>query len=265
MPSDPNPNTRVRIAFLCLFVFMVVLSVGAYFVADLRKLQDSIAARESQTALQGITDPRQMDEALRQHPSNKFLQMMAMATRAADETSAATEKLSNEVEPPAISKGINLGAASRSDLEALRRDLKTAEANATALMPRCVALLKTERANVEKYALSLHLDKDTISRLLDRLDRRQAEITALISRTSSARADFYRAYENYVAVLVGEFGSYKVVDGQFIFPFQHTVDRYNVAAHAMTAAAKRVAELEEERKRLLKSQQEGWERLVNGK
>jgi len=244
MPSDPNPNTRVRIAFLCLFVFMVVLSVGAYFVADLRKLQDSIAARESQTALQGITDPRQMDEALRQHPSNKFLQMMAMATRAADETSAATEKLSNEVEPPAISKGINLGAASRSDLEALRRDLKTAEANATALMPRCVALLKTERANVEKYALSLHLDKDMISRLLDRLDRRQAEITALISRTSSARADFYRAYENYVAVLVGEFGSYKVVDGQFIFPFQHTVDRYNVAAHAMTVAAKRVAELE---------------------
>ena len=244
MPSDPNPNTRVRIAFLCLFVFMVVLSVGAYFVADLRKLQDSIAARESQTALQGITDPRQMDEALRQHPSNKFLQMMAMATRAADETSAATEKLSNEVEPPAISKGINLGAASRSDLEALRRDLKTAEANATALMPRYVALLKTERANVEKYALSLHLDKDMISRLLDRLDRRQAEITALISRTSSARADFYRAYENYVAVLVGEFGSYKVVDGQFIFPFQHTVDRYNVAAHAMTVAAKRVAELE---------------------
>jgi hypothetical protein len=104
MPSDPNPNTRVRIAFLCLFVFMIVLSVGAYFVADLRKLQDSIAARESQTALQGITDPRQLDEALRQHPSNKFLQMMAMATRAADETSAATEKLSNEVEPPATAR-----------------------------------------------------------------------------------------------------------------------------------------------------------------
>ena len=33
----------------------------------------------------------------------------------------------------------------------------------------------------------------------------------------------------------------------------------------MTVAAKRVAELEEERRRLLKSQQEGWERLVNGK
>jgi hypothetical protein len=40
------------------------------------------------------------------------------------------------------------------------------------------------------------------------------------------------------------------------------VDRYNVAAHAMAVAAKRVAELEEERKSLMKSQQE---RLVNGK
>jgi hypothetical protein len=262
MPSDPNPNTRVRIAFLCLFVFMIVLSVGAYFVADLRRLQESLAARESQTVLQGITDPRQMDEALRQHPSNKFLQMMAMATRAADETSAATEKLSNEVEPPAISKGIILGAASRSDLEALRRDLKTAEANATAFMPRYVALLKTERDSVEKYALSLHVDKDAVSRLLDSVDKRHAEITAFTSRMSLARADFYRAYESYVAVLVGEFGSYKVVDGQFIFPFQHTVDRYNVAANAMAVAAKRVAELEEERKSLMKSQQE---RLVNGK
>jgi hypothetical protein len=43
------------------------------------------------------------------------------------------------------------------------------------------------------------------------------------------------------------------------------VDRYNVAAQAMTVAAKRVAELEEERKRLLKSQQEGWEQFVSGK
>src|SRR6266851_3346816 len=124
MPSDPKANARVRMAFLLLFVFLIVFSVVAYFVADLGKLQESIAARESQTALQGITDPRQIDEALGQHPSNKFLQMIAMATTAANETNAATEKLSNEVEPPAISKDINLGAASRSDLEALRRDLK---------------------------------------------------------------------------------------------------------------------------------------------
>jgi hypothetical protein len=265
MPSDPNAKTRVRIAFLLLFVFMIVFSVGAYYVADLGRLQERIAARESQAALQGATDARQIDEALKQYPSNKLLQLIAMATKAADETGAATEKLSNEIEPPAISKNINLGTASRSDLEALRRDLKTAAANATALMPHYAALLKTERDNVEKYALSLRVEKDTIGRVLDSLDKRQAEITAFTSRMLPARAEFYRAYEHYVAVLVEEFGTYKVVDGQFIFPFQRTVNRYNAAAHAMTAAAKRVADLEEERKNLNKSQQERWQQFVNGK
>jgi hypothetical protein len=264
MPSGPNANTRVRIALLFLF-FMIVLSVGAYFARDLGNLQDSLSVRESQAALQGITEPAQIDEALRQHPSNKFLQMMAMAIKAANETNAATEKLSNEIEPPAISKAGNLGAATRSDLEALRRDLTTAEANATTFLPRYVALLKTERDNVEKYALSLHLGKDTIGRFLDNIDKRHAETTALTARMLAARAEFYRAYENYAAVLVREFGAYKVVNGEFIFPFQHVVDRYNVAADAMTVAGKRVAELEEERKTQLQSQQQAWLQLVNGK
>jgi hypothetical protein len=188
-----------------------------------------------------------------------------MATKATNETDAAIGKLSSEIESPPISSDNNLGAASRSDLEALRRDLKTAEANATAFMPRYIALLKTERDNVEKYALSLHLGRDTTGRLLDNIDKRHAEITAFASRMLLARADFYRAYENYVAVLVGEFGAYKVVNGQFIFPFQRTVDRYNAAASAMTVASTRVAELEEERERLLKSQQQAWEQFVNGK
>ena len=264
MPSGPNANTRVRIVFLFLF-FMIVFSVGAYFAGDLSKLQDTISARESRAALQAISDPSQIDEALRQYPSNKFLQMMAMAAKTASETSAATEKLAIEIEPPAISKVSNLGAASRSDLEALRRDLKTAEANATAFLPRYVAVLKTERDNVEKYALSLHPGKDTIRRLLDNIDKRHAEITALTARMLAARADYYRAYENYVAVLVREFGAYKVVNGEFIFPFQHLVNRYNVAADAMTVAAKRVNDLEAERRSLLKSQQDGLVQLVNGK
>ena len=80
-----------------------------------------------------------------------------------------------------------------------------------------------------------------------------------------ARAEFYRAYGNYVAVLASEFGAYKVVNGQFIFPFQHTLDRYNVAARAMTVATKRVTDLEEERKGLLKSQQAQWQQFVSGK
>jgi hypothetical protein len=265
MHSDANPKTRVRIAFLFLFVFMIAGSVGAYYIADLPKLQERNAARESQAALHDITDLSQIDEALRQHPSNKFLQMIAMAIRAAAETDAAIEKLSNEVEPPAISRNSNLGAASRSDLEALRRDLKTAEANATTFMPRTIALLKAERDNLENSVSSLRVGKDTVGRFLDIIDKRHAEITAFTSEMLSARADYYRAYQNYVAVLVGEFGTYKVVNGQFIFPFQLTANRYNAAAEAMTIAAKRVAELQESRKTRLTPQPEVWEQFVNGK
>src|SRR5258706_10558325 len=212
MPSGPNANARVRIALFFLF-FLIFLSVGGWFAVDLSRLQDRSAARESQAALQAVGEPGQLDEALRQHPENKFLQMMGVAIKAADETSAATEKLTSEIEPPTISKATNLGAMSRSDLEALGRDLKTAEANATAFLPRYVAVLKTERDDVEKYALSLHLGKDTLRRLLDNIDKRHADITALTSRILPARADYYRAYENYVAVLVKEFGAYKVVNG----------------------------------------------------
>jgi len=264
MPSGPTANARVRIALLFLF-FLIVLCVGGWFAGDLSRLQDRLSARESQAALQAIGEPGQLDEALRLHPANKFLQMMAVAIKAANETSAATEKLTSEIEPPAISKASNLGAMSRSDLEALGRDLKTAEANATAFLPRYAAVLKTERDDVEKYALSLHLGRDTVRRLLDNIDKRHADITALTSRILPARADYYRAYENYVAVLVKEFGRYRVVNGEFIFPFQHVVDRYNVAADAMSVAAKQVNDLEAERRSLQKSQQDGLVQLVNGK
>ena len=260
MSSDPKTRWRVRIALLALFAFAAMASVGAYVVADLGKLQDNIAARESQAALQGITDLSQIDVALRQHPTNKFLRMMAMATRTAEETNAAIEKLSSEIEPAAIAKTGNLGAAGRSDLEALLRDLKAAETNAATFAPRATAVLKAERDTIEKYALSLHLENSRS--LLEHIDKRQAEMAAFTSSVSSARADFYRAYQKYVGVLVGEFGSYKVVSGQFIFPLQRTVDRYNVAAQAMTNAARHVAELDEERKRLLVSQQARWLQFV---
>jgi hypothetical protein len=260
MPSDPNTKWRVRIAFLSLFA---VFAVGAWFVADLGKLQENVSTSESRQAVQDITDVGQIEEVFKKHSSSKFLQVMALATRAADETGAAAEKLLNEVAPPAAAREFNFGAASRSDLEALGRDLKTAQANATAFMPRFVALLKSERDSVKTSAL-WNLNGDTAAALLDNIDKRHAEMTALMSRLMPARGDFYRAYENYVALLIGEFGAYKVVGGQLIFPYQRAVDRYNVAAVAMTTATKRVAELEAERKNLIKSGQERWVQFVRG-
>ena len=228
---EQKAKWRVRIAFAFLFVFLIVLSVGAYFVADLGKLKEMVASVEPQD-------------------------LPAMATQAANETGVAIDKLSNEFRPPTLSKDVNSSTASRPDLEALRSGLKTAEAHATAFMPRYTALLKTEHDKVENYARSSRADRAAVSRVLDGIDQRHAKITALISRMLVARAEYYRAYENYLDVLVSSFGAYKVVNGEFIFTLQSTVDRYNVAAQAMTIAANRVAELEEERKKVLQPQQD---------
>ena len=264
MPLDPKSRTRSRIAFLLLFVLMIAASVGVYFVADLGKVHDLIAVRDGQAILRGIADTGQIDEAFRQHPSNKYLRMVAMATKSANETNATLEKLCGEIEPLTISKAAYLGAASRNELEGLRRDLKTAETDATTLIPRSAALLKAERDTIEKFAASIQMRKDATNRVLDEIDKRHAEIAALVSRTSSARADYYRAYQNYVAILIGEFGAYKFVGGQFIFPLQRTADRYNVAAQAMTSATKPLADLEQEQISLQQSQQARWLHFIRG-
>ena len=226
---EQKAKWRVRIAFALLFVFLIVLSVASYFVADLGKFKEMVASVEPQD-------------------------LPAMATQAANETGVAIDKLSNEFRPPALSKDVNSSTASRPDLEALRSGLKTAEAHATAFMPRYTALLKTEHDKVENYARSSRADRAAVSRVLDGIDQRHAKITALISRMLVARAEYYRAYENYLGVLIGNFGAYKVVNGEFIFTLQSTVDRYNVAAQAMTIAANHVAELDEERKKILQPQ-----------
>src|SRR6202048_3672421 len=256
MPPGSNSSARVRtaIAFMFLFVSLIVCSlivcsVGAYFVPRLGKLPESVVALEGERELQGITDPKQIDEALRRRPSNRFLQLVAMATKAASDTRTATEKLSNEIEPPALST-IDLGTAGRSDLEALRSALKTAEAKARTFWPRYFGLLKTERDKIENYALSLHLEKDTVRSFMEAVDSRHSQTLAYTDKMLSGRAEYYRAYEKYVAVLAGEFGPYRVENGQFMFPFQRTVDRYNLAATAMKAAAKRPAELAQEGKQL---------------
>jgi hypothetical protein len=260
--SNQRAKTRIAIAFLLLFVVAAALSAGVYYLG---KLQENIAGQESRTALEAINNATSIDEALARYPSNRFLKLMAMATRAALETNAASEKLSREIEPPALSRDITLAAASRGDLEALRRDLKIAETNATTFMPRYLALLKAERDKLEDEARSLSVEKNVASKFMEDVERRHAEIAAVISKMLVARAEYYRAYDKCVAALLAEFGIYKVANGQFIFPIQYMADRYNVAANAMTSAAKRAAELEETRKTLAQPPLKGWEQLVGGK
>ena len=262
MPRDPDARWRVRLAFLSL---IAVFATGVYFSGQLAKLQEGMAVRERRTASQGATEARPTAEPVKQRTEDKFPELLAMATKAADDTNAAIENLTSEIAPPGIWKTIAFFAtAGPNDLEALRRDLKTAEANATAFLPRYVAIVKAEHDSLDQYARA-NADRSTAARFLAGLDGRQAAITDFASRMLAARADYYRAYGNYVAFLAREYGAFKVDKDQFVFPLQFTYNRYNGVAGAMTAAANRVGELDQEGKTLLASQREQLTQSISGK
>jgi len=261
--SDRKSNARV--IALILFVYVVIVAVAAYKIGDLGRFQERPSFREDQAALQAITDPKEVDEAVKQHPSNKYLKLVALAASIVAETDTASEKLSNDIVPPAVSGDINLTAASRnrSDLETLSRDLKTAEANVTTAMPRYVALLKAQREKMENRARWLYPEKDVFDRFLDGVDKWQAETADLASKTLSARGEYYRTYGKCVTVLLEEFDHYKVTNGQIVFAYQSAADRYNAAAAAVTPTVKRLTELKEERKALMQSQLKRWLHIVD--
>jgi len=263
--SDQKARTPRRLALvlslLCVFV-ITCLGVG-YYVGDLTKFQTVNSAKESQTALRGVNDPEQLDRVLKQYPSNIMLKMVALASKDSVEIDAAARKLLNDAEPRDLSKPIDLSAYGRSDLDALRRDVKTAQSNAATVIPRYIALVNEQRAKLENDARSLDVENGTISEFMTIIDEQHAEMMTLASRVLAARAEYYTAYERCIVVLVREFGIYKVTNGQVIFPVQSTADSYNRAAVAMDAAAKRFADLEAERTTLRRSQLNRWKIFVD--
>jgi hypothetical protein len=262
---DQKARTSGRLALvlslLCVFV-IICLALG-YYVGDLAKFQTITPAKESQIALRGVNDPEQLDRVLKQYPSNNLLKMVALASKDLVEIDDAARRLLNDAEPRDFLKPIDLSAYSRSDLDTLRRDVKTAQSNAATVTPRYIALVNDARAKLENDARSLDVDSSTISEFMTIIDEQHAEMIALASKVLAARAQYYNAYERCVAVLVRQFGIYKVTNGQVIFPLQSTADSYNLTATAMEAAANRIAELENERTILRRSRLNRWKTFVD--
>jgi hypothetical protein len=260
-PMSSRSTTSVRIQ-LAVFGLFALATVAISLSIDLSKFQERVSTREDQAILQGISSPSELESALRQHPSNSVLQLMAKAIKAADNTKVAVDQLSAQIEPARLSKELNFSSVSRDELDAFRGDLRTAEANARAYLPRYAAIFKTELDQIRSATVSFHVPRSIADQLLEGVTQRQARTLNAISLVLSARADYYRAYDKYIAFLSSELGSFKIVGGQFIFPLQRTVERYNVAAQAMTSAGRRVNELETDMKKLERPLPEEWARLT---
>jgi hypothetical protein len=262
--ADRKEKKSGRLPLILWGLFAIACVVALIFVGDLARYQEAGLTRESQAALRDVNEPAQLDQALRQRPANRILKLVALANEKSAEIDAAARKLLDDAEPAALAKAVDLTAAGRSDLDALRRDIKTADGNVAALKPRMAALVKTGRDELESGARALGVESGTISRFMKGVDEQLAETAALASKRLAVRSEYYGAFEKCAALLVREFGTYKVTNGQFIFRIQPTADSYNAASTAMAAAKKKLAELEDEKAALKQSQLTRWKNFVGG-
>jgi hypothetical protein len=259
----PDWKSRwLAIALFCaIAIFCVIL---LYFVGDLARFQPGNAARQSQAALRDLRNPEQLEQLLKQYPSNGILKLVVLANRDSTEIDTAALSLLRETDPDALSKRINKGLSSRSDLETLGRDLKAAVDNAAGLQSHYDALIKPVHDGIEHDAATLEGGQDVFVKFMAAIDAQHAEMKALIARISAARLDYFRAYEKCVALLARENDVIKGANGQISFRLQAQVDSYNEAAAATASAAKRLIALETERTALRRSQLDKWKSWAGG-
>jgi hypothetical protein len=232
---------------------------------NIRNVPNDVGLRDAVAILKDLREPSQIDRVVKDNPSNVFLLLIAEIRRASQETGRRIEKLIDEIEPPTLPKELNYAIASRAQLEAYRLDLKAAEANAMAAMSRYEALLESEHEKVEVVVRLLDIDDRYIRAALSGIDKRQAQSKDITSKMLSANAEFYRATGECIAFLIEQFEHYKVsTNGHFMFSSQSNADRYEVASKQINDAMKRIAELEEEQRKLAQFQQEEWERFASG-
>lgn len=260
--EDRKERKPGRLPLILLCTFAIACLVALLFVGDLARYQEAAMVDESKAALREVGDPQQLDQALKQFPANRILRLVALAGKDAGETDAALQKLLNEIEPAGLANPVDLTTASRATLEALRRDLKTAEGNSASFKARYAELIKARRTDAENAARALGVESTTLTRFMAALDEQHSEMTALAAKVLAARAEYYSAYEKCAALLVKEFGSYKVTNGQFIFRLQPAVDSYNAASSAMATAMKRIVDLENEKSALKQSHVNRWKNFV---
>lgn len=253
------PDRKSKALAIALACIIAAVCFGTlYFVGDLARFQAGADIRESQAALRDLREPGQLDQLLKRYPSNGILKLVALANKDSTDIDAVALGLLRENDPGELSTRINKGLSSRSDLEALGRDLKAAENNAEGLESRYDTLIKPVRDGTEHDAAALEGGRNVFVKFMAMIDAQHAEMKALIGRISAARLDYFRAYEKCIALLARENDVSRGANGQIIFRQQAQADSYNAAATATAADARRLTDLETERTALRRSQLGRW-------
>jgi hypothetical protein len=248
--------------------FGIAIGLSAVFllISNAGKLREAIVGNKARTALLGVHDLAGIERAAQANPSNHFVALMAETWRSAQEAENSVTEFSASIEPAGLAADLNPATASRDQLQAYARDLKTAEARATAGLSVYVDLMKKERERVERFGQLNGIGPDTLQDTLEGIDQRHARIQALASKMLDARASLYRALADRYAILIDQYGKFQVQpNGQLVFADRAALARFNATVDPINNASKRVADLVEQGKQLQSFQQEGLKRAFSGR
>jgi len=124
--------------------------------------------------------------------------------------------------------------------------------------------LANQADGIEHDAGTLEGGTNNSATFIAMIDAQHAEMKVLIGKISAARLDYFRAYEKCVGLLAGGNGVDRAVNGPITFRLQAQADSYNQAAAVTAAVAKRLTDLETERKALRQSRLDRWKRWASG-
>jgi hypothetical protein len=211
------------------------------------------------------TSPSDIETVLAQNPSNVVVRLFAEAYRASTESGLLFQKLSEELDE--LSGGpvspAEFASMSREQLQTYQRNLERAQTNSDAALPRFAEILAKERTRVANFAQSAHVDDELGRGLLRGIDSRHSKNIVFNRKMFEARAAFYMSFGSYIAILVQNYGNFRVRSNGFEFLDQEEAKRFNDAAAEVNAALGRVAQLDQERQQILQSQNALWRELLN--
>jgi hypothetical protein len=161
----------------------------------------------------------------------------------------------DELEPPLLAKDINPATATRTELQAYLAALRTAQANATQIVPRVRAIEAQKHEKVKALAKTTGVSDDVQSNFLVGLDEAAAKNLERLERQSASYANLYRALAANCTLLIEQYGRYQVLpDKRIQFANGTATGAYSVNSHAAEAAAKEAQRLFEEAQQMQRMQ-----------
>lgn len=246
--DDETPATWKRYWPYIAAIALLAVTVAAGVIYASRTVRTA-SEPEARVVLPATAEPTPQppkQEVVKQDPAIVLAQLTEKAAQAAAATDALAQKLWASIEPPSMQTPPSYATASRSDLESYFVDLETAEANAAAAQSQYAALLKAERDLIEDSARSSGLAESDWAGLLASVDERHSGVLELAKQMLQARGDLYRAMQGMQAVIIDQFGKYKVLpDGQIRLATKAMTDRMVAAGEQMNAANKALDRIEE--------------------